>query len=183
MVDKKDVYIVLLLAFIVFSLGIFFQAKTDLFSTVTSTRTCSSWLANEGIETNVTLPYSWSYTSSQKRCITSMVDSNGGCQLTYTAGACNITSTCSESWVTGSWSTCLNGVQTRTVTDSNNCGTALSKPLTSQTCTSTTCNTAYDTNCDGKVNDSEMLSAISSWTSNSITDSQILNAISAWASS
>lgn len=44
---------------------------------------------------------------------------------------------CTPSWQTGSWSTCTSGTQTRTVTDSNNCGTTEGKPATTQTCTVT----------------------------------------------
>ncbi len=45
---------------------------------------------------------------------------------------------CVPSWVEGSWSTCVNGQQTRTVTDSNNCSPVpTNKPATSKTCTVT----------------------------------------------
>lgn len=43
---------------------------------------------------------------------------------------------CTENWQVGSWSSCSNSVQTRTVTDLNNCGTSFNKPLTSQSCSS-----------------------------------------------
>lgn len=55
--------------------------------------------------------------------------------LYSTESAC-LGSTCVPLWQTGSWSTCANNVQTRTVTDSNNCGTASGKPSTSQSCSS-----------------------------------------------
>ena len=42
--------------------------------------------------------------------------------------------TCTPNWQTGVWSSCNNGIQTRTVTDSNNCGLLTGKPLDSQTC-------------------------------------------------
>ena len=42
---------------------------------------------------------------------------------------------CTPSWVTGSWSTCSGGTQSRSVTDSNNCGVSTGKPATSQSCT------------------------------------------------
>jgi len=44
---------------------------------------------------------------------------------------------CTPNWLTGPWSACVNGVQTRTVTDANNCGVTTNKPATSQSCTST----------------------------------------------
>ncbi len=55
-----------------------------------------------------------------------------------TIGAC-VTPTptpvpCSESWTCGSWSTCINNTQTRTCTDTNNCGTTNLKPILSQGC-------------------------------------------------
>lgn len=42
---------------------------------------------------------------------------------------------CTPNWQTGSWSICTNNQQTRTVTDSNNCGVATNKPAISQVCT------------------------------------------------
>jgi hypothetical protein len=45
------------------------------------------------------------------------------------------TPTCTPNWVSGSWGTCVNGQQTRTVTDSNNCGVLTNKPISSRTCT------------------------------------------------
>ncbi len=56
---------------------------------------------------------------------------------------CNST-TCSPSWQTGAWSACSNSVQTRTVTDTNNCGVNTSKPSTSQGCT-TSCSPNWQT--------------------------------------
>lgn len=44
--------------------------------------------------------------------------------------------TCTPNWQVGQWSTCSNNSQTRTVTDSNNCGTTTGKPSVSQTCAS-----------------------------------------------
>ncbi|MBT3407817.1 hypothetical protein HOK68_04865 [Candidatus Woesearchaeota archaeon] len=41
---------------------------------------------------------------------------------------------CSESWSTGSFGACSGSTQTRTVTDTNDCGTIFSKPTTSQSC-------------------------------------------------
>ena len=42
---------------------------------------------------------------------------------------------CTESWSCGSWSNCTSNIQTRTCTDSNNCGTTVNKPAVSQSCT------------------------------------------------
>ena len=48
-------------------------------------------------------------------------------------GQCVI-GTCTPSWQCSSWSTCSGGTQTRTCTDSNNCGITTGKPATTQTC-------------------------------------------------
>jgi PGF-pre-PGF domain-containing protein len=42
---------------------------------------------------------------------------------------------CVENWVCGDWSSCSDGIQTRTCSDANVCGTVNSKPALSQTCT------------------------------------------------
>ena len=42
--------------------------------------------------------------------------------------------TCLESWSCGNWEECLDGMQTRTCTDSTNCGTFLYKPSTQSSC-------------------------------------------------
>ena len=41
---------------------------------------------------------------------------------------------CQESWTCLSWSTCVNGIQTRTCYDQNSCGTVLNKPVGQQSC-------------------------------------------------
>jgi hypothetical protein len=41
---------------------------------------------------------------------------------------------CEESWSCTPWSSCLNGLQSRTCADANNCGTLASKPAESQQC-------------------------------------------------
>lgn len=41
---------------------------------------------------------------------------------------------CVENWTCTSWSSCSGGVQTRTCTDQNSCGTELNKPAESQSC-------------------------------------------------
>ena len=45
-----------------------------------------------------------------------------------------VTATCAPNWQTGPWGTCVNGLRTRTVTDTNNCGTTANQPATSQSC-------------------------------------------------
>ncbi len=44
------------------------------------------------------------------------------------------TSTCTPSWICGSWSTCANGQQTRTCSDENSCGVTIDKPAITQVC-------------------------------------------------
>ncbi|MEM5844448.1 MAG: hypothetical protein QW841_04370, partial [Candidatus Aenigmatarchaeota archaeon] len=41
---------------------------------------------------------------------------------------------CQERWVCSEWSECINGIQTRTCVDQNNCGTNNNQPFTSQPC-------------------------------------------------
>jgi hypothetical protein len=41
---------------------------------------------------------------------------------------------CTENWICSEWSSCENKIQTRTCTDSGNCGTAISKPSETQSC-------------------------------------------------
>ena len=47
----------------------------------------------------------------------------------------NTNNTCTTDWDCGSWSACVNKQQTKTCTDSNNCGTTANKPSETQTCT------------------------------------------------
>jgi hypothetical protein len=61
-------------------------------------------------------------------------------------GRCKFATTCTPSWTCGSWSACSNSSQSRTCTDSNNCGVITNKPAETQSCTvSQTC-----TDPDGK---------------------------------
>jgi hypothetical protein len=48
------------------------------------------------------------------------------------------TPTCTPNWSCGSWGTCSNGQQTRTCTDSNNCGVTTGRPAITQSCTTPT---------------------------------------------
>lgn len=45
---------------------------------------------------------------------------------------------CTENWSCNDWSSCSGGIQTRTCTDANSCGTTVNKSTTSQSCTSGT---------------------------------------------
>lgn len=47
---------------------------------------------------------------------------------------------CVEEWTCTSWSTCTGGVQTRTCTDNNACGTTANKPPEQQVCGAVDCN-------------------------------------------
>ncbi|KKP32474.1 MAG: hypothetical protein A2312_02925 [Candidatus Staskawiczbacteria bacterium RIFOXYB2_FULL_32_9] len=56
---------------------------------------------------------------------------------------------CSPNWQCGTWSACLNSLQTRTCVDANSCGVLTSKPSVAQSCTvaclpNWTCNTWSD---------------------------------------
>lgn len=44
------------------------------------------------------------------------------------------TGSCTESWSCGAWGTCLSGLQNRTCTDVNDCGTTDDRPALSQVC-------------------------------------------------
>jgi len=52
----------------------------------------------------------------------------------------SINPTCTPSWQCGLWSSCINNEQTRTCTDSNNCGVDTNKPSTTQACSATCTN-------------------------------------------
>jgi hypothetical protein len=72
----------------------------------------------------------------QQTYSTTYVYSNGVAQTVQTLNGSQCI--CVPSWQTGDWSpTCVNGMQTRTVTDSNNCGVTTNKPATSQACDQT----------------------------------------------
>ncbi len=64
----------------------------------------------------------------------SSCDQLGNCN---NSGTYNFTTlVCPESWSCTDWSMCTGGIQTRTCTDSNNCGTTTNKPAESQYCIS-----------------------------------------------
>jgi hypothetical protein len=139
MADKNKWIVIFIIIGIIFGFGMFYQKNAPqnfpTFSTITTTRDCPSWIANQGLPSTTTVPFNWQYTTSQNRCVTNMVNS-GGCIITYSTGACN-TSICTPNWQCTAWSTCSSGTQSRTCTDLNNCGGTNPNPLT-QTCTPTT---------------------------------------------
>jgi hypothetical protein len=56
-------------------------------------------------------------------------------QQNQTAGTTSGTQQeCQERWICSDWSTCQNGIKTRTCNDENNCGTRNNEPFTSQPC-------------------------------------------------
>jgi hypothetical protein len=59
------------------------------------------------------------------------------CNASHVCEDCKCVFVCTENWVCTEWTSCMNGVQTRTCTDANNCGTTNNKPSESQPCTTT----------------------------------------------
>jgi PGF-pre-PGF domain-containing protein len=108
-----------------------------------------TWLSNNGVaDSNVTLyrwnGNSWTELNAAKTGEDSLevfyqVDSPGlSVFIVGTRGGVSqavTTPTCTESWSCGEWSTCANDQQTRTCTDANECGTSVSMPSVSQSCT------------------------------------------------
>lgn len=113
---------------------------------------------------------------------------------------------CTPSWVTGTWSTCtagtcdwtskdaclesftLDGTQTRTVTDSKDCGVTTGMPPTTQDCSVDCTRTVTrnsiapddDTNCDGVIDRLELGSAITKYLNSIYNRDQIGFTITAW---
>lgn len=52
---------------------------------------------------------------------------------------------CNPNWQVGAWGACVNGQQTRTVTDSNNCGVTTNRPDSTQSCVSGLAVSCYGT--------------------------------------
>ena len=90
----------------------------------------------------------WTYTnwttcinSSQERNATDSnscgtTDSRNAILRTCETGTNSTNTTnCTSSWTTGAWSTCIGGLQTRDVNDTNSCTNTTGKPSISQTCT------------------------------------------------
>ncbi|MDX9893438.1 MAG: polymorphic toxin-type HINT domain-containing protein [Patescibacteria group bacterium] len=61
---------------------------------------------------------------------------NGVCELTENHDNCpaDCVVICTPNWTVTAWSECINGVQTRTVSDLNGCGLDLGKPPVSRSC-------------------------------------------------
>jgi len=56
------------------------------------------------------------------------------CEFGCSGGTCNAAPSCTESWTCTNWFDCSNGQQSRTCTDTNNCGTTNSRPALIKTC-------------------------------------------------
>ena len=54
-----------------------------------------------------------------------------------TTGGTSAPPVCTPNWSCSQWSDCVNGLQTRSCTDTNNCGTTANRPALSQSCTQT----------------------------------------------
>lgn len=78
-------------------------------------------------------PYSGDgYCDSGEDC-TNSADCSCGAPSGGGGGSGPIT-TCTEIWTCSDWSACVEGVQTRTCSDSNSCGTTKTRPALTQTC-------------------------------------------------
>jgi len=70
---------------------------------------------------------------------TSSGGSSGGSNGSSTGTTTTTTSgTCTEQWACTDWSSCTDGLQTRSCTDANACGTDNNKPIESQPCSTVT---------------------------------------------
>lgn len=79
--------------------------------------------------------------SEMSGCVSIKVDPNPvgtfGLTLDSNIGTESINPSCTESWVCSDWTACSNSIQTRTCTDSNECGTSNSKPSETNACVTT----------------------------------------------
>ncbi|OGI12568.1 hypothetical protein A3K64_01535 [Candidatus Micrarchaeota archaeon RBG_16_36_9] len=106
-----------------------------------------TWLTNNKVDaSNITL-YRWA--NSKWNDLGAVKTSEDTSEVFYTASSPGLSvfvigtkgiqaeapSVCTESWSCTEWSACSNSVQTRTCTDSSNCGTTASKPSETQSCT------------------------------------------------
>lgn len=136
----------------------------------------------------------------------------GTCTLTGSYSLGNITTVslpaqsisivCAPVWTSSAWSACSaacdwtnkgicessytsSGTQTRTNTDTANCGVTTGQPATSQSC-SNVCtrtvnqNTAADINCDNIVKKGELLAHLQRYIDGGIQKGELLNALQAW---
>lgn len=74
-------------------------------------------------------------------CTTTTTTNTNANTNTNTNTNTQTTTLCTPNWQTTAWSDCTNNLQTRTVTDLNNCGTYANQPSTSQPCSSVAVNT------------------------------------------
>lgn len=93
------------------------------------------WSGRKGVSGSETIERINSYTTFTLTC--SNLSGSISDSVSVNVSAVNNTNTtCTPSWQLGTWSICSNGQQTRTVTDSRNCGITTSKPPVTQTCSS-----------------------------------------------
>lgn len=97
-------------------------------------------------------------------------------------GVCRLidSPTCHENWVCGTWSACTTGMQTRTCTDANACGSTSGKPAESQSCTIQCIHDADIPPCDGCVMQDEMMQYVQKWKAGQVTLSSLMEAIRLW---
>jgi PGF-pre-PGF domain-containing protein len=107
-----------------------------------------TWLTNNNIDASNMTMYRWA--NNKWNDLGAIKVSEDTSEVFYTVGSPGLSvfvigtkgvqapapsPTCTESWSCTDWSSCANSQQTRTCTDSNNCGTTSSKPAESQSCT------------------------------------------------
>jgi PGF-pre-PGF domain-containing protein len=80
--------------------------------------------------------FSYFAISGEVKAAPAAVCGNGICESGENNANCpaDCPTVCTENWSCTEWGECINGVQTRTCTDINNCGTTKNKPATSQSC-------------------------------------------------
>ncbi len=125
----------------------------------------------------VTGTWSACINNSKTRVVTDLNNCGVDTGKPTTTQAC--VSPCVENWQCSNWSSCLNRRQTRICTDSNSCGTFKARPTLSQTCIPV-CNTSADTNYDGKISMSELLSSLYKWQSGSLDTNSLYHILDYW---
>jgi hypothetical protein len=61
-------------------------------------------------------------------------EQNSNTNTGSSSGGSSSTTSCIENWECSEWSTCINSIQTRTCSDSRNCGTTRLKPVLERNC-------------------------------------------------
>lgn len=89
------------------------------------------WVSKGGVLK--TDPLRWCSDGTQKNYKDQ--DGNVHCASSPSSAWCPAV-TCTPNWQCGSWGNCIGNTQTRTCTDSKNCGVSTNKPTTSRTCSS-----------------------------------------------